>query len=176
LIGWLTGFSITSIVTPAVVASAVSLYLGSRSEKQRAVRDFITKAFDAARDDVRRASEAAAEYFPLSAEERKPAQAAKIWMGERDVRHSVEALIAFTDATSPRRAVLENRLDDFIDALTGGSFESTAATADVEQVRRVATTSAALRAALSTARQQELSAAIDKDVLARFVKYMKEAL
>jgi hypothetical protein len=76
--------------------------------------------------------------------------------------------------------LLQSALDDFIDSLTGGSFQRVDATADLEQARKVASTGAKLRSAISMARQLELQAAISSDVLSRNAKvalaYMNENL
>jgi len=161
------GLVFGSIITPAIVASIVTFYFNLRAEKRRAERDFVTKTFDGAREDVRRAIEAAAEYLSLPSGERNPSVEAKIIIAERDVRHSVETLIAFSNPQSGGCKPLEAALDDFIDALTGGTFGSASCAADLPQVRKVASTGARLRSAISTARQLELKEAVDADVLAR---------
>lgn len=162
-----TGFSIWNIVTPALVASLVTLFYNSRSEKRRAARDYISKVFEGARDDVRRAVEAAVEYFPLPPPERTELLEAKVWMGERDVRHSISALLMFSNQESTSGKLLEDSLDNFISALTGGSFQATTGNADVVQARSVAAAGGKLRAAISTARQHELEAAVSADLLSR---------
>jgi hypothetical protein len=161
------GFSIWNIITPALVASLITLFYNSRAEKRRAVRDYISKTFDAARDDVRRAVEAAVEYFPVRPEERTPLQEAKLWRGERDVRHSIAALIEFSASNSETRKLLENALDDFISVLTGGSFQAGAGDADVAQARAVSAAGGKLRASIAMARQRELEAAVSSDIVSR---------
>jgi hypothetical protein len=161
------GFSLWSIITPAIVASFITLFLNIRSEKSRAARDFVSRAFDAARDDVRRATEAAVEYYPLPASDRTAAIEARLWMGERDVRHSVNAVIEFSTAGSDGQKLLQSSFDNFIDALTGGSFQSSEAEPDLEQVRKVASAGGELRASISMARQIELRQAISSDILSR---------
>jgi hypothetical protein len=141
-----TGFSVWNIITPALVASLITLYYNSRAEKRRAARDYISKVFDGARDDVRRAVEAAVEYFPVQPANRTTLQEAKLWMGERDVRHSVAALIEFSAGSAETRKLLEDALDDFISALTGGSFQATSGEADVAQARAVSAIGGKLRA------------------------------
>jgi len=160
-------FAVSSVVTPAVVASAVSLFFNHRSEKKRAARDYLTKAFDSARDDVRRAVEYAVDYFPLRSDERTPAKEARLLMGDRDVRLSIGALIDFSAESGPSRNLLQSALDDFISVLTGGSFQSSAADADLDQARLVASAGAALRAAIAKARHLELEDAVKSDVLSR---------
>jgi hypothetical protein len=178
-LNWL-GRVVESVLTPALIASFISLLFNHRAEKHRAERDFITKTFDAARDDVRRCVGYGIEYFPNAAHDRTPAIEAKLWMGERDVRSSVAGLIEFSKHGSRSQQLLQQALDDFIDALTGGSFQSATATADLDQVRKVASTGAILRAAISTARQLELREAISSDILSRSasaaVTYLNENL
>lgn len=162
-----SGFSIASIVTPAVVATAITFFLNFRIEKKKAERDYITKLFENARDDVRKAVEAGVEYFPLAAAKREPIKEAKIWMGERDVRHSSTVLIQFCGETGTVKDDLIDALDDFIDSLTGGTFQNSKAVADLEQARKIAAAGAKLRTTLATARQVELRRAIDSDPLSR---------
>jgi len=88
-------------------------------------------------------------------------------MGERDVRSSVSGLIELSKLGSRSQTLLQQALDDFIDALTGGSFQSKSSAPDLEQVRKVASSGAKLRAAISTARQLELREAISSDILSR---------
>jgi hypothetical protein len=175
-----TGFSIWNVITPALVAALITLFYNTRAEKKRAERDFISKSFDTARDDVRRAVEAGVAYFPEKADERTGALEATLWMGERDVRNSVSALIEFSAADCPSRDLLQSRLDDFVDALTGGSFQSVDASADLDQARKVAATGARLRASISTARQTQLRIAITADpfskIAAKVGDYMTENL
>lgn len=163
----LAGFSIWSIITPALIASLVTFYFNIRAEKKRAERDFISKAFDAARDDVRRAVEAAIDYYPYAHDERTPLREAKLWMGERDVRHSISALIEFSHPAGESRSVLQRALDDFIDSLTGGSFKSAEATPDLDQARKISSAGAKLRSTISAARHLELAAAVKSDVFSR---------
>lgn len=160
-------FSIWNLITPALVASLISLFYNSRAEKRRATRDYISKVFDAARDDVRRAVEAAVEYFPTPPPDRTPLQEARLWMGERDVRHSLAALIQFSADSSESRKMLEDALDSFIAVLTGGSFQASSGDSDVAQARAVSATGGKLRASIATARQRELEAAVSADILSR---------
>jgi hypothetical protein len=161
------GFSIWNVVTPALIASLITLFYNSRAEKRKAVRDYVSKIFDSAREDVQRAVEAAVEYFPVSPRDRTALQEAKLWMGERDVRHSLSALISFSAEGGNSRSLLEEALDDFIDALTGGSFQAREGGPDVPQARAVAAKGGKLRAAIARARQRELESAITADLLSR---------
>lgn len=171
------GFSLWSIITPALIASVISLYLGQRSEKRRAERDFITKLYDSARDDVRKAVEAGVDYFPRPLAERTLTLEAKVWMSERDVRHSVSSLLTLSEqAGEVEISAVEDALADLIDALTGGSFQSATAAEDIKQARKVATSGARLRVALSTLRQNELRAAIDADVVSRHLAPVRDYL
>jgi hypothetical protein len=158
----------------------VTLFYNSRAEKRRAARDYISKVFDAARDDVRRAVEAASEYFPVSPAERTPRQEAKLWMGERDVRHSVASLIAFSEGSAETRRLLESSLDSFIDVLTGGSFQASRGDPDIAQSRAISAAGGKLRASIATARQRELEEAVSADLLSRNWKvisaYMSEQM
>lgn len=163
----LPDFSVWNVATPALVASLITLFYNSRAEKRRAVRDYVSKVFDAARDDVRRAVEAAVEYYPIAPADRTALQEAKVWMGERDVRHSVSVLVGFSADTSASRKLLEDALDNFINALTGGSFQARTGDADVGQARVIAATGGKLRATIATARQGELEDAISADLLSR---------
>lgn len=173
-------FSVWNIITPALVASLVTLFYNNRAEKRRATRDYISKVFDGARDDVRRAVEAAVEYYPVTPGKRTALQEAKVWMGERDVRHAISALLEFSEPRSSSQKVLEDALDHFISTLTGGSFQVTSGGSDVAQARAVAAAGGKLRASISTARQRELEDAVSADILSRYWlrlrRYMEEPL
>lgn len=173
-------FSIWNVATPALVASLITLFYNSRAEKRRAARDYISKVFDAARDDARRAVEAAVEYYPVSPADRTALQEAKLWMGERDVRHSLSALLGFSTGNRETQKLLEDALDNFISALTGGSFQASIGEPDVAQARAIAAAGGKLRASIATARQRELEAAVSADLLSRNWKrastYMNEQM
>jgi len=146
-----------------VIASVTTFVYNFFADKRRAGRDYITKSFDAAREDVRRSVESSVDYFALDVKGRKPSIEAKVLMGERDVRLSVSLLIDFCTVGSESRKALQAALDSFVDAVTGGSFQSSKAKADLEQVKKVAGAGAELRAAIVWARKVELHEAIYGD-------------
>ena len=156
---------LASFLTPALVAGVVTLLVNNKNEKLRARRDFITKAYDPARDDIKRAVDAALAYYPLIAAERTKLLEAKVLAAERDVRHSLTALLSLNDKDSLLYCQTESFFDDFIAALTSGSFQSANAEADLGTSLRIADAGAHLRASLLEFRSYALEKSINDDPL-----------
>lgn len=165
------GFSVSNFVGPALIATAITLLFNFWSEKRKAERDYVTKLFEGARDDSRKAVEAAMEYFPRDGADRSALLEAKVWMAERDIRHSLSSLSALCNSPETRESI-ERILDDFIDALTGGSFQNKKAKADVAQARKIASVGAELRVTLAKARQTDLQAEIARDPLSQLFTFV----
>lgn len=165
----------TAIITPALIATFISLVVTNRAEKLRAQRDFLTKIFESARDDVKQALDAAAGYFPLPAAERDPSLEARIWMAERELRFSLISVIDSSMAGSVQQAdELTLAFDDLIGQLTSGSFQSASATSDLKHLRLIASAGAEVRAKLFALRSAELRNAVKNDPLSRVIFYMTE--
>jgi hypothetical protein len=152
------------VVTPAVVSGIVTFLLGQRNDGLKAQRDYRTKIADAARDDVRKATELSVSYFATSPDKRSIVQEAMIIVAERDVRNSVKRLIDGAaddpELQSPKKAV-RKALIGLMALLTGGSFQQRNATKineqdDAELIRRLASEAAVLRGALADLRDREL--------------------
>lgn len=155
-----------SIVTPAVVAGVISLLVTNRNEKIRARRDFITKAFDPARDNIKDAVAAALEYYPLAADKRTKSQEAMLLAAEREVRRSITSLLLMhEEGESASFKAAQQAFDDFVAELTSGSFQSADAKTDVAAAVRVADAGANLRAGLLGLRSEVLERAIAEDPL-----------
>jgi hypothetical protein len=156
--------SIWTIITPAFIASVVTVFWNNYAEKKKSHRDFITKSFDNARDDVRKASEASIEYFSDTAAKTRPKLEAKVLLIERDVRSSVSELLDSSGLeVDPAYKKAQDRFDTFVADLTGGSFQASKGVVDNVQIRRVAASAAALRAALLDLRKAELAKALRDD-------------
>lgn len=169
--------SVWTLITPAFIATVVSIAINNRSEKLRAQRDFFTKTFEAAREDVKLAIDAAAEYYPLASLSRPPLAEAKIWMADRELRFSLSNIIENAgEDIATLLPGLTNAFDDLIAELTGGSFQSAANLPDMKHLRRIASAGASLRSELLKVRHAELRSAINKDPLSRFILYMGKRL
>lgn len=170
-----TSVSLWTLITPAFIATVISIAIANRGEKLRAHRDFYTKSFEAARDTVAAAVVAASEYFPLDATKRTPVIEAKVWMAERELRFALSAIIE-NASLFIRDDVdkLTANFDDFVGYLTGGSFQSRSAQPDLKQLRLIAAAGAELRAQLLQVRHAELRAAIRRDPLSRILLYFSE--
>jgi len=161
-----------SLITPALIASLVSLAVNIRADKVRAERDYFTVQFTSARELIDAAVKAAAEYYPLGAAERKPTLEAKLWLADRELRFALPSLMAFAgDDLKEELDALTRAFDDLIAELTGGSFQSASATPDLIQVRRIASAGAELRAKLTDLRHAELRRCVDRDPISRFLSY-----
>lgn len=156
----------SSIATPAVVAGFISLLVTNRNEKVRAQRDFLTKAFDPARDTIKSAVDAAIDYFPLEAANRTKLLEARILASEREARRSISALLSLHAGNQPASyGLVQEAYDDFIDKLTSGNFQEVKAASDVGTSLKIADAGAKLRAALLTLRSEALERAITNDPL-----------
>ncbi|WP_106640797.1 hypothetical protein [Allosphingosinicella vermicomposti] len=166
---------IWTLITPAFIASVLSIAINIRADKFRARREYITASFEAVRATIDTAVKAAAEYFPLPAVARTPAIEAKLWLADRELRFALSPLIK--NASSGLDAELEQltaAFDDLIALLTGGSFQSSKAEADLKHLRLIASAGAELRAKLTDVRHAELRQAVEQDILSRFIHYWTE--
>lgn len=157
---------LSSFITPAVVAGVISLLVTNRNEKIRARRDFITKAFDPARDTIKAAVDAALEYYPLKSTARTKLLEAKVLASEREVRRAISALLSFHENLHLTNfSTVQDAFDNFVAEITGGSFQRSDAGADVATATKIADAGAHLRAALLSLRSDVLEREIENDPL-----------
>jgi len=155
-----------SIVTPAVVAGVISLLVTNRNEKVRAQRDFITKAFEPARDAIKSAVDAAIAYFPETGTARTPKLEVSVSASEREVRRSISGLLTLHESEKTSKFEEVNELFAvFVSELTSGTFQQVNAAADLPTTLRIADAGANLRAALIALRSEVLERQISNDTL-----------
>jgi hypothetical protein len=161
-----------SLITPALIASIVSIAVNIRSDKIRAERDYSTGQFSGTRELIDAAVRAAAEYYPLGVADRTPILEAKLWLADRELRFALPSLMAFAgEDLKDELDALTRAFDDLIAELTGGSFQSASAAPDLIHVRRIASAGAELRARLTDLRHAELRRSVDRDLVSRLISY-----
>ena len=168
----MAGF-LTGILTPAFIAGIVSLLVTNKNEKIRANRDFVTKAFDPARDDISAAVDAAVKYFPCAAADRTKIDEVQLLAAERGVRRSVTSILLLHEKSGASYIAAELSFDTFISELTGGNFQSSGATPDIAAAIRIADAGANLKAALLALRSEVLQSAISDDPLTASIRFVK---
>ncbi|MET3470675.1 hypothetical protein ABIC78_001190 [Novosphingobium sp. 1529] len=150
--------------TPALVSFIVSLWVNRRSEARRARRDNITKLFEVTREDIRRAVEAAIDYFATEPSNRKALQEAKVLLGERELRAAMPVILdSHQELEHESRNEARRRFQDLLAELTGGNFQEAAGEIDREHIRRLAHAGAGLRSALAKMRDAELRILFEAD-------------
>ena len=92
---------------------------------------------------------------------------AKLWMNERDVRHSV-SLILRRQTTDPSDDSLVLAFDRFVASLTGGTFGDPDALADVEHVREISELGGQLRTGLYVLRDAQLASEMKQNPFQQF--------
>lgn len=165
-----------SLITPAFVSLFVSLWAGRLMENLRARRDHITKLFEGAREDVRRAIEAAVDYFATPPCDRKGIQEAKVLSSDRELRASLPLLLEKVRSLESRAASDSARaaLETVLMELTGGNFQSSEGEFSREHLSRLAHAGAILRVSLARLRDAELRAQLDTDpVLRSWVRWQR---
>ncbi|WP_422058571.1 hypothetical protein [Sphingomonas sp.] len=161
-----------TLITPAFIASLVSIAINLRADKVRANRELVTSSFETTRKLIEDAVKSAADYFPLPAPRRTPISEAKVWMSDRSLRFALPSLIGNSSSElSKELTQLESSFDNFIMLLTGGSFGSVNAEADVKHFRLIAAAGAELGAKLLDLRHAELRRAVERDPMSRFLNY-----
>lgn len=142
--------------------------MNRRTEARRARRDNITKLFEVTREDVRRAVEAAIDYFATEPAERKPLQEAKVLLGDRELRAAMPVILGpHPELADASREMAQHRFEDLLIELTGGNFQAKSGTIDREHMRRLTYAGAGLRSALAQMRDAELRILFEADPLLR---------
>jgi hypothetical protein len=153
-------------VTPALVSLGVSLWAGKLMEARRARRDHITKLFEVTREDIRRAVEAAVDYFATSPDKRTPLQESKVVLADRELRSAMPVLLGpHPELENVGRTEANNRFQDILAELTGGNFQVADGTVDREHIRRLTYAGAGLRSSLAKMRDAELRMLASDDLL-----------
>lgn len=165
---------VSSIITPAIVASLFSLLFNTRTEKRKELRRAILDRLQESRDLVLKAVESAAAYFSLPFASRTATLEADLWLRERDVRLSLSSLAERTDAEMQKElSALQHDFDFFISELTGSNFQQKDAEADLAHIRKIAGLGADLRASLARVHFAELSSVLRRDPFDRFLRFLE---
>ena len=159
------------IITPALVSLLISLWANTALEERRARRDHITRLFESARDDVRRAIEAGVDYFSTKPKERTPQQEAKVLSADRELRAAVQLLL-----TKERSAECREQTDRAREAfqsllveLTGGNFQVSSGLVSKAHITRLVHAGAGMRTALARLRDAELKERFKQDPAMRWL-------
>jgi hypothetical protein len=164
----------SSLITPAFVATIISLLLNARTLKRKDIRDAYSKRIEEARYLIGNAVNAASEYFSLDFDERLPKIEAKLWMAEREVRLGLFSLTEIDEAgLDDELAKLRRDFDFFITELTSGNFQRRGALADLAHIRKIAGLGAELRQSISRANENELRKRLDDDLLSKIMKILQ---
>ncbi len=167
-------FLVQLLLGPAIVAAGVSLYVTNQTEKRRARRDFLTKAYGDAREAIAKATEHAIEYFSVEGT-RTPKQEAYVSMYEREVRRNVSYIQEKADLSCQSQIdAVTITLVDFLAALTGGDFQDPVGKADLEHIRNIGFTSVALRLAIQELRNAELTRDLKRTPLSRSLEICRQ--
>lgn len=167
------------ILTPAIVSLLVSTWVGRVMEARRARRDHITKLFEQSREDVRRAIEAAVDYFATRPSSRTPLQEAKVVASDRELRAGITMMLsrAKSDESASEWADASQSFENFVAELTSGNFQSQQGEVDRAHLLKVVHAGASLRSSLARLRDRQLADAADRDPILRAgrstIDYMK---
>lgn len=155
------------LITPAVVSLLISLWANRLLEARRAEREHLTKLFEVAREDVRRASEAAVDYFSTAPGQRSPLQEAKVLAAEREVREAISPLTrsASDEGENRMRAPAAAAFVTMLAELTGGNFQAVAGEIDRQHLNRLVFACASLRSALAKLREDQLASLVERDFI-----------
>lgn len=163
-----------SFITPAIVASLITLLVNLRIAKQKEFREAISKRLDEARGLVAASVDAAAAYYCLDAIDRTAQSEAKLWMAEREVRLGLASL---TTTSHPELEVqftkLQHDFDFFVSELTGGNFQQKSAVADLTHIRRIAGLGAELRQSILSLNEAEIRRRLEKDWITRTMRSLQ---
>lgn len=165
---------LSSIVTPAIISSIVTLLINIRQSKRKDFRDAVSKRIDESRELVYEAVDAAAMYYCNDAKNRTTQSEAKLWMAEREIRLILSSLIAnFDQELDATLNELRDDFDIFISELTGGNFQQKNAKADLPHIRRIAGLGAELRLSILKANDAELQKRLDSDWITKIMKFLQ---
>lgn len=151
------------LVFSGLIAATVSFLLNRHDERRRAARDYITKLFDSARDDVSTAIDAGVAYYTgtyvtTQANKLPPDNVrfheARLLLSETNLRHAIAGL---GDISRLERVGLDSLIPlerDFIAALTEHYGEANPASP--AHARSVVLRGAPLRQKLAQLRQDQL--------------------
>jgi len=147
-----------------LIAATVSFLLNRHDERRRTARDYVTKLFDAAREDVKAAMDAGVAYYtgnyvPLTQRMLPPDNVhlleARVLSGEKNVRAAIAVLRSISSPNGESAmASLRPYEIDFLSALTEHYGETNPAGA--ERARSVVLFGAPLRQELAQLRQKQL--------------------
>lgn len=177
------------LVFSGLIAATVSFLLNRHDERRRTARDYITKLFDGARDDVSAAMDAGVAYYtgtyqPLQKGKPPPDNVllleARLLLRERNIRAAIVVLnrISASDGGGALDSLVPLERD-FLAALTEHYGEENPA--DPERARSVVLLGAPLRQELAQLRQDQLrtkslTAAVGRGVLLMIAMLLLMAL
>lgn len=169
---------LTSLITPALVASIFTIFFNVRAEKLKAHREYVTSFFQDARTAVSNAVSAAADYFTIAGTERTAGSQMHLFICEREVRCTIGMVCESGPKLEPPMDVVrvQDLADTFIDALTGDTFGSNDCAASPEHAQRIASVGADLRDELARVRQRQLEQWVGADGFQRILIFLKKPM
>lgn len=168
---------LSALFAPALVSLVISLWVNRVLEARRARRDHITKLFEVTREDIRRAVEAAVDYFATPPANRNPLQEAKVVLAERELRSAMPILLGpHPELTNDSRVDAGKRFEDLVAELTGGNFQEAQGSVDRQHIRRLTAAGAGLRSALAKMRDSELRILAGSDFVQRHGGKLRAAM
>ena len=151
---------IKSVLAPGFVAAVVAFLLNTRDERRRTLRDYTTKYLEDTREDIRLAVTVGVAYWSCGDQSKIRDLEAQVLLYESDIRSGLTAIRKNCDSND-RKVVLtlEKLEENFLDALTGGAFESAGRVPDLSKARMLVGHGSILRSELAKLRRQQLSRA-----------------
>lgn len=136
---------------PALVSVVVTFLLNLHLEKRRGRREVNNRAFDSAREDVRKLSEIAVSYWARDGREDDVEIETKMVLIQEDVLVAVGDAIELTPKSG--QGDVEAAIDELLRLWTGGDFQVPGRKMDLRRARSIPGAAARLRSALSRARR-----------------------
>src|SRR4051812_9747757 len=135
-----------SLVTPAFVASVITVFFNIRGEKLKAHREYVSSFFQDARNAVSDAVSTAADYFTIAGAERTAGSQTRLFIAEREVRCMLATVCEAAPKLEPPIEVdrIQGLADSFIDLLTGDNFGQAECPASPGHAQQIATVGANL--------------------------------
>jgi hypothetical protein len=167
-----------NLITPAFVASVVSIFFNIRAEKLKSHREYVTSFFQDARTAVSNAVAAAADYFTAAGTQRTAGSQTHLFICEREVRCTVAMVCEAGPKLDPPMDIarVQELADSFIDALTGDTFGKADCEASPAHAQHIATVGAELRDELVRVRQRQLEAWVGADGFQRLLVFIKKPM
>jgi hypothetical protein len=168
----------TALVTPAFVASVVSILWNIRAQKLAEHREYVTSFFQDARTAISNAVASAADYFTVVGAQRTAGSQTHLFICEREVRRTLAMVCETGPKLDPPMDIdrLQELADTLVDALTGDTFGLPECDASPGHAQSIATVGADLRDELVRVQQRQLEARVSADLFQRFLQFVRKPM